>query len=115
MRHRTRSFMRGGAVALVLALAATISIAGQTQSPAKPTTAKAAPASAAADGEPVTLRRLLSHTAGLTVLGFPGYAVGAPVPTLVQLLDGVSPANTAAVRIDLKPGTRWRYAVAVTK
>jgi hypothetical protein len=40
--------MRGGAVALVLALAATISIAGQTQSPAKPTTAKAAPASAAA-------------------------------------------------------------------
>jgi hypothetical protein len=48
MRHRSRTVMRGGAVALVLALAATISIAGQTQSPAKPTTAKAAPASAAA-------------------------------------------------------------------
>src|SRR6185503_8442973 len=46
MRHRTRSFMRGGAVALVLALAATISIAGQTQSPAS--APKAAPASAAA-------------------------------------------------------------------
>ena len=46
MRHRTRSFMRGGAVALVLALAATISIAGQTQSPAA--APKAAPASAAA-------------------------------------------------------------------
>ena len=68
------------------------------------------PASAAADGEAVTLRRLLSHTAGLTVHGFPGYAVGVPVPSLVQLLDGVAPANTAAVRIDLKPGTRWRYS-----
>jgi hypothetical protein len=47
MRHRTRSFLPGVAVATVLALAATISLAGQTQSTAKPTTAKAAPASAA--------------------------------------------------------------------
>ena len=29
----------------------------------------------------VTLRRLLSHSAGLTVHGFPGYAVGEPIPT----------------------------------
>ncbi len=28
----------------------------------------------------VTLRGLLSHTAGLTVHGFPGYEVGGPVP-----------------------------------
>ena len=48
MRHRTRSFMRGGAVALGLALAATISIAGQTQSAAPAASPKAAPASAAA-------------------------------------------------------------------
>ena len=48
MRHRSRSFMRGGAVALVLAFAATISIAGQSQTTAKPAAAKAAPASAAA-------------------------------------------------------------------
>ncbi len=40
--------MRGGAVALVLAFAATISIAGQSQTTAKPAAAKAAPASAAA-------------------------------------------------------------------
>ena len=73
------------------------------------------PASEAADGEPVTLRRLLSHTAGLTVHGFPGYAVGVPVPSLVQLLDGVKPANTAAVRIDLKPGTRGATPAAATK
>jgi hypothetical protein len=48
MRLRTRSFLPGIAIALTLALGATISLAGQTQSTAKPTTAKAAPASAAA-------------------------------------------------------------------
>lgn len=68
------------------------------------------PASPAAGGEAVTLRRLLSHTAGLTVSGFPGYAVGMPVPTLTQLLDGTPPTNTAAIRIDAQPGTIWRYS-----
>lgn len=58
----------------------------------------------------VTLRRLLSHTAGLTVHGFPGYAADAPVPTVVQVLDGAKPANTAAVRVDTVPGTLWRYS-----
>ncbi|HEV8583311.1 MAG TPA: serine hydrolase [Thermoanaerobaculia bacterium] len=58
----------------------------------------------------VTLRRLLSHSAGLTVHGFPGYAAGTPVPTLVQVLDGVKPANTEAVRVDTVPGTLWRYS-----
>jgi CubicO group peptidase (beta-lactamase class C family) len=68
------------------------------------------PSSEAMQGEKVTLRRLLSHTAGTTVHGFPGYAQGDPVPTLPQLLDGVKPANTAAIRVDIKPGTQWRYS-----
>ena len=58
----------------------------------------------------VTLRNLLSHTAGTTVHGFPGYAVTEKVPSLQQVLDGASPANTAAVRVDLEPGTRFRYS-----
>jgi CubicO group peptidase (beta-lactamase class C family) len=58
----------------------------------------------------VTLANLLSHTAGLTVHGFPGYAVGEKIPTLSQVLDGAEPANTAAVRVDLEPGTRFRYS-----
>ena len=58
----------------------------------------------------VTLANLLSHTAGLTVHGFPGYAAGEKVPTLPQVLDGTAPANTAAVRVDLEPGTRFRYS-----
>ncbi len=58
----------------------------------------------------VTLRRLLSHSGGTTVHGFPGYAPSERVPTLVQVLNGESPANTAPVRVDLVPGTKFRYS-----
>lgn len=58
----------------------------------------------------VTLRRLASHSAGMTVHGFRGYAEGEAVPTVVQLLDGQKPANSAAVRVDILPGSRWRYS-----
>jgi CubicO group peptidase (beta-lactamase class C family) len=58
----------------------------------------------------VTLANLLSHTGGLTVHGFPGYAVGETLPTLPQVLDGAKPANTAAVRVDMEPGTKFRYS-----
>jgi CubicO group peptidase (beta-lactamase class C family) len=60
--------------------------------------------------ELVTLRRLLTHTAGLTVHGFPGYAEGNALPTVPQILDGEKPANTEAVRVDLAPDTQWRYS-----
>lgn len=59
---------------------------------------------------PVTLRRLLTHSAGTTVSGFRGYAKGEEVPTLVQVLDGVKPANSAPVRVDVPVGSRWRYS-----
>lgn len=58
----------------------------------------------------VTLRRLLSHTAGLTVSGFPGYAVGKPVPATVAILDGVKPSNTPAVRSFEAPGGAYAYS-----
>jgi len=58
----------------------------------------------------VTLRRIVSHTAGLTVHGFPGYATTDPVPTVVQVLDGVKPANTPPVRVDTTPGSIERYS-----
>jgi CubicO group peptidase (beta-lactamase class C family) len=60
--------------------------------------------------EKVTLRRLMSHTAGLTVHGFPGYDINDPMPTLVQILNGEKPANTPPVRVDLVPGTQVRYS-----
>ncbi len=58
----------------------------------------------------VTLRRLLTHSAGLTVHGFPGYPSSAKVPTLLQVLNGEKPANTRAIRVDTVPGTIWRYS-----
>jgi CubicO group peptidase (beta-lactamase class C family) len=58
----------------------------------------------------VTLANLLSHTGGLTVHGFPGYAIGEKLPTLPQVLDGAAPANTPAVRVDMAPGAKFRYS-----
>jgi CubicO group peptidase (beta-lactamase class C family) len=58
----------------------------------------------------VTLANLLSHTAGLTVHGFPGYAIGEKIPTVPQVLDGAEPANTAPVRVNMLPGTKFRYS-----
>lgn len=58
----------------------------------------------------VTLRMLLNHSAGATVHGYHGYATGQPVPTLLQILDGTPPANSEPVRIDVAPGTVWRYS-----
>ena len=58
----------------------------------------------------VTLRRLASHTAGLTVHGFPGYDVDEKVPTLVEIFNGEKPANTAPIRVDIVPGTQERYS-----
>jgi CubicO group peptidase (beta-lactamase class C family) len=58
----------------------------------------------------VTLRELLTHTAGLTVHGFPGYASDAPLPTIVQILNGEKPANTPPIRVDIEPGKQWRYS-----
>jgi CubicO group peptidase (beta-lactamase class C family) len=68
------------------------------------------PDSAAGKGDAVTLRHLLTHTAGLSVHGFGGYAPGTPVPTLRQVLEGQPPANSEAVRITTAPGKDWRYS-----
>lgn len=68
------------------------------------------PANAFTATTPVTLRALLSHTAGTTVHGFAGYAAGEPVPTLPQLLDGAKPANSPAVVVDKPVGSEYRYS-----
>lgn len=63
------------------------------------------------DWQPViTLRRLLTHTAGLSVHGFGGYAADAAVPTVPQLLDGSPPSNSGAVRVVMMPGLIWKYS-----
>jgi CubicO group peptidase (beta-lactamase class C family) len=58
----------------------------------------------------VTLRQLLSHSAGATVHGFRGYPRSGPWPTTLQVLQGVPPANSAEVVVDLLPGLAFRYS-----
>ena len=58
----------------------------------------------------ITIRQLVSHTAGVTVHGFPGYAYDEPLPSLLDILDGVYPANTPAIRVDTLPGLQYRYS-----
>lgn len=58
----------------------------------------------------VSLRRLLNHTAGLTVDGFSGYSPGSALPTTQQILDGQQPANNPPVRVSTVPGSRFSYS-----
>jgi CubicO group peptidase (beta-lactamase class C family) len=56
----------------------------------------------------VTLRGLVTHSAGMTVHGFPGYARSDDIPATRGVLDGEG--NTDPIRVDIDPGSRWRYA-----
>jgi CubicO group peptidase (beta-lactamase class C family) len=58
----------------------------------------------------VTIRMILSHTAGITVSGVEGYEMGEPLPNLIQILNGVPPAKNPAIVVDTEPGTKYRYS-----
>jgi len=60
--------------------------------------------------EKVTLRRLLSHTAGFNVPSVGGYVAGEALPTTVQILNGEKPANNEAVRVNSTPGKEFSYS-----
>jgi len=59
------------------------------------------------DHQGVTVRRLLSHTAGLDVWSYPGVLLGETRPSLVDLLSGVPGGE--AVRLRWQPGSREVY------
>jgi CubicO group peptidase (beta-lactamase class C family) len=62
------------------------------------------------NGKIITVKELLSHTAGLSVHGFPGYERGKKIPTLTEVLNGEKPANTAAIRSVEEPGKHVIYS-----
>jgi CubicO group peptidase (beta-lactamase class C family) len=61
-------------------------------------------------GKKITIANLLSHTAGLTLHGFPGYAPGDTIPALTEVLNGKPPANTEPIRSQFEPGLRFQYS-----
>jgi len=60
--------------------------------------------------EKATIERLMSHTGGTGVGGFAGYASGEAIPTLLQTLQGLSPANNQPVKVIHTPGTKCSYS-----
>ncbi len=58
--------------------------------------------------EKVTLEKLLTHTAGMTVHGFPGYQQQDTFPPINDVLNGEG--NTGKIEVDTLPGSIWRYS-----
>ncbi|WP_025665713.1 serine hydrolase [Aquimarina megaterium] len=50
--------------------------------------------------EKVTIKNLLSHSAGINVHDFQGYSTDVPIPTLKEILNGTPPANSNPIIVD---------------
>ncbi len=61
------------------------------------------------DSRAVTVRRLLGHSSGLNIHGYPGFPPGEELPDLIASLGGVT-AGAGAVRLLDDPGSSIRYS-----
>jgi CubicO group peptidase (beta-lactamase class C family) len=57
----------------------------------------------------VTIRRLLSHTAGLSLHGYPGWSPSDTLPTIEKSLSGKN-NGPGDVKLIMEPGTKWKYS-----
>ena len=61
------------------------------------------------DSKKVTVRRLLSHTAGLSLHGYPGWTKNDRLSTIEESLDGRN-NGPGSVEMIMEPGTQWKYS-----
>jgi len=61
------------------------------------------------DRDGVTIRRLLSHTAGLALGGYPGFPLDAPLPDTAQSLAGDT-NGAGSVYLQAEPGSGFSYS-----
>lgn len=61
------------------------------------------------DAKGVTVRRLLSHTAGLSLHGYPGWTPKDELPTVEESLNGKN-NGPGRVEMIMQPGTKWKYS-----
>lgn len=67
----------------------------------------------ATPGRPLTLRELCDQTSGLAQVTpdlSGGYERGAPLPSIVQMLEGVPPSHLEPLRFEVAPGTRTQWS-----
>jgi CubicO group peptidase (beta-lactamase class C family) len=68
------------------------------------------PADADFAGTPVSLRMILSHTAGFNLHGFPDFEPGEALPSLIETLNGTGAAGNDPLRLLFEPGTGYKYS-----
>jgi CubicO group peptidase (beta-lactamase class C family) len=59
---------------------------------------------------PITLRMLLSHSAGTSQTSYFGFTPAEPLPTIVEVLSGAKISQTRAVVVNSEPNREFRYS-----
>jgi CubicO group peptidase (beta-lactamase class C family) len=68
------------------------------------------PETALTETQKVTVRRLLSHSAGITNSSVGTYLPDQSLPTIYEILAGNPKSNSKPVQVAFVPGSRWQYS-----
>ncbi|NBW37799.1 MAG: tetratricopeptide repeat protein [Cytophagia bacterium] len=59
---------------------------------------------------PITLRMLLSHSAGTSQASYFGFTPSQPLPTIIEILSGAKISETRPVVVNSEPNKEFRYS-----